>query len=565
MHSTRPSPGILSLVVLTSMCSAVWTFGIPKGLSKPSVQTTSSSSLRVSVWEADLIFDLEGDDDNEEEKDAMNKPLPSHTPANQIEIIKYKSNKKKKSKKESWCPFLFFLNGQERSIRDPSERTLHMDDELKRLEDRYHQLAGEDLPNLYYPLGYGFEHYSGGIVRPNERAYELVTRMYSKANLGKEGADYAEDIVQRYEKFNPSHVATTKMMAFVMKAYINAGDLERTEHWMHRIERKYELTQAIGDYPGYYIYNPYVDGLRNMVDVSEKKMAKLSMEVLKKIDTPSKLALEYELFPGRDLYLDIMKYQERGYKGSAAFFRIEEVFRQLQKNYEASNKNPRLKPAIDALTPVFLAAAQCYFPHDEKVVVMANALFDEYDQLYRETGDPDYRPNGTICNSLNSIYARMNRHSMNLADYTDRIVFLIQRMEEYKVNFKDPRDKTATFNRILHAAESHLPQDPLLEPLQTKENFEVALSIFKKFHDSSLQLSPNNATYQIFLRACTKLPDGAARNKLASKAFELCRKNGCVTTESIFKLYTANPEHAIAVLKENDYLGFDRDLFPFAA
>lgn len=550
-------------MVIGLMASFVRTFQVPNSLPKASLQRTVSTSLATSLWEADLIFDLEGDDDDEE-NEVLDSPLPPHTIANQIEIIKYKKRTSRTKEQKQWCPFFYYLAGQERSISNPSIRALHMDDELKRLESRYYQLAGDDLADINYPLGHGLDHYKGGIVKPNKRAYELCLRMYTRAKLGKEGAECAEDLVARYEKYNSPHVASSKMMAFAMKACISAGAHERTELWLHRIEQKYELTQKIEDYPGYYIYNPYVDGLKNMEDVSGRMAAKKAMGVLNKINIPSERALKYELFPGRDLYLDIMKYQERGYRGSAAFFRIERVFRQLQENYELTNKNPRLKPSIDMLTPVFVAASKCWFPHDEKVAVMASALFDEYDELYRETGDPDYRPNGKICNCLNSIYARMNRHSMNLSEYTNKIKSLVQRMEDYKVYFKDERDKTATFNRMLHAAESQLPENPLKEPLKTKETFLMALDIFKKFHDETSCLSPNKATYQIFLRACTKLPKGAARAKLSAKAFELCRQNGCVTTETVFKLHRANPEYAISLLESTDYLGFERQLFPFA-
>ena len=137
---------------------------------------------------------------------------------------------------------------------------------------------------------------------------------------------------------------------------------------------------------------------------------------------------------------------------------------------------------MEALTPVIVAASKCHFPSDDRVIERVNVLFDEFDQLYQVTGDPDFCPNGTICNSLNSIYARMNRHQMNFGDFTKRTTLLLQRMEEYNIKFKDPRDKTSAFNRILHAAESQLPDNPIGEPVETREIFILVLNIFKKFH-----------------------------------------------------------------------------------
>jgi hypothetical protein len=560
IHSAGHIPWfcVLSLVVtlgLTAMSSFVWTFGIPKGISRPSLKT--STSLHTSLWETDLIYNLEGDDDDDDKK-------VQHKEARQIEIIKYQN--RASNPNSSWCPFYFFLHQQQRSIHDVSTKALHMDDELKRMESKLYQLGNEDLPHLHFPLGhFGLETYNGDIRRPTEKSYELVLRVLSKGNLGMDGVELAESVIERYEKFNPFTKATTKMMAFAMKACIAAGNLARTEHWLHQIEERYEITQKLSDFPGYYIYNPLVHGLKNMENLSEKRAAKLSMEILDKIDAPCEAAIAHELFPGRETYLDIMKSQANGYKGSAAFFRIEKVFRQLQKNYRSTGNHPRLKPSIAALTPVFVAASKCHFPHDDKVIRHVNALFDEYDQLYKETGDPDFCPNAKMCDSLNSIHALMNRHEMNLADFEERTMLLLRRMEDYNVQFKDPRDRTSALNRILHAAESQLPSNPMKDPLKTREIFVIELNTFKKFHDddSEVTVAPNNATYQIFLRACAKLPPGEARSKLAQKAFQLCREKGFVTVNAIINLHKANPEHAIALLNSTNYLGFEKDVFPF--
>jgi hypothetical protein len=557
VHSTTPIPCRRALLLavtlgLTTMCSFVRTFGISSGLSQRSLQT--STSLHISLWEAGMSFNLDGDGDGDGDEDT-NKPV-QHEQAKHIEIIKFKQQ----VSKTAWCPFYFYLHEQQHYIRDPATKALHLDDELKRMESRYHQLGGDDLPQIYFPLGRGLGHFSGDMVKPSERVYELILRAYSKANLGQEGAELAEAAITRYEKNNFPRQDSTKMMAFVMNACIAAGNLERAEHWLHRIERRYEITQFIGDFPGYYIYNPFIIGLKNMANISKRKIARRSMEILDKIDMLSDSAELYELFPGRGIYMDVMKYQERGYKGSAAFFRIEKVFRQLQKNYRSTGNHPRLKPSIEALTQVFIAASKYHFPSDDRVIQRVNALFDEFDRLYKETGDPDYCPNATICNSLNSIYARMN-----LTDFTKRTTLLLQRMEEYNIKFKDPRDKTSAFNRILYAAESQMPNSPMSNPLETREILIVVLNIFKKFHDvnAEVTLSPNAKTYQIFLRACAKLPNGEARSKLAAKAFRLCQQNGCVTVDTVFILHKANPEHAISLLHSTNYLGFDKEIFPF--
>jgi len=355
------------------------------------------------------------------------------------------------------------------------------------------------------------------------------------------------------------------MMAFVMKACIAAGNLDRTEYWLKRIEERYEITSLLSDFPSHHVYNPFVAGLKNMKDISDRKKAKRSMEILSKIRPPESVEM-YKLASKRQVYLNIMKYQELGYNGSAAFLRIEKVFRELQKNYRSTENFSMLKPTAEALTPVFRAASKYYVPHDQTAVVVekANALFDEFDQLYKETNDTDFCPNREICFSLVSIYARMNRQKVNLIDFEERTTLLLERMEDYKVEFLNPRLKTAALNRVLVAAEIQLPKIPMSDPLKTREVFVTALNTFKKFHDidARVKVSPNASTYQIFLKACGKLPEGDTRFKLAAKAFQLCQSNDFVTIDTILELHKANPEHAISVLKSTNFLGFKKENFP---
>lgn len=547
-------------LLLTGTCA----FVIPNGVQRSPIPTVTS--IRNSMWEVDLMYDLEGDGTGERNSDESrtndsNSGQQQHKKANQIEIIRYNN----RAQGKRWCPFFYHLQEKYRDLKNPMTKALHIDDELKRMESRYHQLGSENLPQINFPLSYGFRLYEGNIVRPSEQVYELVARAYSKASLGQDGVIVAEDLIARYEQFNPSQFATTKMMAFVMKTCIAAGNLKRAEHWLQRIERRYEVTQRLEDLPGYYVYNPFILGLRNIPGLYRRDVAKRSMKALEKIALLSKTTKHKHIFPGRNMYLEVMKYQEEGYHGEVAFDRIVKVFRLLQQSYLESDKNPKLKPTVEALALVFVAASKCSFPREDKIIKKVNALFDEYDELYKETGDIDFCPNAIICNSLNSMYARLNRHRVDLTDFTKRTLFLVDRMEQYNVTFKDPRDKTAVFNRILHAAEYQLPDYPMSDPVKTKELFLLVLDIFKKFHAGDSQSVPpsNKATYQIFLRACAKLPEGETRFKLSKKGFQLCQEKGFVTVDTVNRLYEANPVCALSLLETTDNLGFEEGTFDF--
>jgi len=561
MNLTRPFSRFLSLamalLVLRGTCSLV----IPKGALRRSI--TSSTRLHTSLWEADMMFNLEGDDpENPESDENTTNNLAVHKRAKQIEIIK-NNNRAPKSKR--WCPFYYYLCQKQGSICNPRTKAIHMDDELKRMESKFFKLEGEDLSQISFPLGYGLGNYEGSIVRPNARAYELVACVYSRAHLGQEGVEFVEELIARYEQFHSSQNATTKMMTFAMKACIDAGNLERTEYWLNRIEKRYEITNRDEDLPGYYVYNPYIKGLRKMSDVSARSAAKRSMKVVEKINLLSKFTKKQRVFPGRAIYVDIMEYQALGYTSSVAFDRIEKVFRELQKNYLLSGKDPKLKPSVEALAPVFVAASKCFFPRDNLVIKIVNTLFDEYVRIYKETGDADFCPNSTICASLTLVYARMSRKDLNLTELVERTMILVEHMAQYNVQFKDSRDKTSSFNRILLAAECQLPKIPMSDPLKTKKTVVTALDIFKKFHDdeSPTYVPPNKASYEIFLRLCSKLPEGETRSKLSVKAFQLCQQKKLVTVDTIHKLYEANPEYALSLPDIADNFGYEIGILDF--
>ena len=204
---------LLMVIVLTTICSFVLPFGIRNRVKQRPLQ---KSPLRTSMWDVDIAPNLEGDDDKKVKSSSWEADLMSHLEnhneevkshlnttkslqneqANQIEIIKYDQEKMKS--KPAWCPFNFYLHQLKDSIRDRRTKVLHMDDELKRMESKYYFLAGNDLPEINFPLGNLFEYYSGNIVEPNDRTYELILRAYSKAKLGEDGFKRAENIIERY-------------------------------------------------------------------------------------------------------------------------------------------------------------------------------------------------------------------------------------------------------------------------------------------------------------------------------------------------------------------------------
>jgi hypothetical protein len=63
-----------------------------------------------------------------------------------------------------------------------------------------------------------------------------------------------------------------------------------------------------------------------------------------------------------------------------------------------------------------------------------------------------------------------------------------------------------------------------------REDFDLAVANFKTLHSTESTPSPNSATYEYFIQACTRLlPVGSVQTKLVQQAFTLCRQRGLVT------------------------------------
>jgi hypothetical protein len=70
--------------------------------------------------------------------------------------------------------------------------------------------------------------------------------------------------------------------------------------------------------------------------------------------------------------------------------------------------------------------------------------------------------------------------------------------------------------------------------IESRQAFQTALDLFRKVHDNNNGVRPNTFSYSYFLRACKALsPASDEQVKLVSKAFDLCRQNGLVSSEVV--------------------------------
>lgn len=82
-------------------------------------------------------------------------------------------------------------------VKAKNELVHNMDDDLKRMEMQFYNLSEPDAPKCRGERS-GFS-YNGPTTRPDTICYELVAQAYASANIGREGALLAEDVVRRFE------------------------------------------------------------------------------------------------------------------------------------------------------------------------------------------------------------------------------------------------------------------------------------------------------------------------------------------------------------------------------
>jgi hypothetical protein len=462
--------------------------------------------------------------------------------------------------KKHFCPFTSYLFELKSLIKDRMDVANRLNDEVKRMEGRYYGLVEEEyLPKNHLPTPRMDRFtYRGIIIRPTEQVYQLVCAAYCRASLGTIGAQLMEDVIARYEQFNPGEQASTKMMGYAMKAWIAAQDMDRAEYWLRRIEGRYQKSRQRTNIPGDAIYGPFIKGL--LADTRQshaRKVADMSIEIINKMNDWYETTKETFCHPGQDIYSVAIKCQTRGYTGMDALERIEGLFRQLLGSYKYE-KHPTLKPTAETALPLFVAAANCYGLEITKAAKIAEGILHEFEQLYIETGDIDFCPNTLMYQYILSMYMRIHRQA-RFDDYAEKVGVLLKSMKETGVTV-EAYIILGALNRRLQAADILIPDDPFKDPVKTRFYFDLVLDTFKMFHGDNPIASPNTSTYEIFLRACNRLPRGDVRAKLATKAFALCRKNGLVTMKVCRLLHESSPQWALSELNTSEE-GMIQNLF----
>jgi hypothetical protein len=484
----------------------------------------------------------DADDDDELEKSVSTAPS---TESSDTETLK--AHRTRRGKEDS---FYSYLNSMTKRIRNPKVLANRLDDELKRMESRYFQLVGDDVPDLRYPLGIETRVYNRQPVRPSLQVYELVAWAYGKSLLRVEGAVLAEDVLHRFQKHNPDSKPSLKLLGSIMRAWAGARNLEETKYWLQQIEEQYPSSKNNdGDrimLPGYETYHYLVIGLTNMKKKKTKEVADLTVRAIETMRANHEATTTpwFGYLPSNSTYMaaiDIVKHSP--YTSVEKFNLAERLLRYQLDDYKHYGRKAS-KPKTELAKSVFLAAGRCHFPQDYAVIERCEELLEDFHQLYRETGDVDFRPVPRMYERMMAMYARMNRRK-NPRSFANRTVSILRNMNEMGVEFEKSFTAKAAINRVIQTAGDCIPRNPAKNAIKTRDMFEVCVEGFRLFHeggnDNGPLAEPNDSSYHVFLRACSRLPEGETRSKLSAKAFHLCKENGLVSMGVCKNFYAANP------------------------
>jgi pentatricopeptide repeat protein len=190
----------------------------------------------------------------------------------------------------------------------------------------------------------------------------------------------------------------------------------------------------------------------------------------------------------------------------------------------------------------------------EDATKRAEQLVHHMEQLSQK--GRDVKPNTQVYNTLLSCYATSRD-----ADRVEKATTLFAKMKDMRADGNsEAGPDVSSHNWVILAA----ARSPSALQDERREHFNLAVEYFRELHEPTNDIiKPNSFTYSYFLKACRMLlPEGAAREKLAAKAFGLGQENGLVMRDVVVEAFLVDPALVTAELEQAG-VPFENDIIPF--
>jgi hypothetical protein len=339
-----------------------------------------------------------------------------------------------------------------------------MDDELKRMEIRFFNIAPENAPVCRYEET---DHsYKGPAIEPDVSCYAMVANAYAKAGLGRVGAELAEAVYHRCQTHSVAQRPNAILATACLNAWTNADEWKKADEWLTDMEEKFASTGDKFDAPDTVTYTCYLEGLANSRTLKGPEIARRGETVFQKVLALAASGDNPYVKPNRFTYIAAMKCLTREENGIETLNKAEGLLRELESMY-AKTKIHATKPKSVAYLAVLNTAARCGAGIEG--ARRAEALLLELQKLSER--DSDYHIQEPCWTACLTAFARVQpEHAAEAAEKVDEI---LEKMENdtsvrrpsvhvytaainAKVNDSDPRsvEEAATILRQLKKPDS---------------------------------------------------------------------------------------------------------------
>jgi hypothetical protein len=362
------------------------------------------------------ITDVSGDNGGKHHSDRK----PSRAP---ITIVSMDQNVQTTSRDPHFNEFHQYLKHLSFKIRNGERRAKLMDNALMILETRHFKIS-QGAGQQSRPEA-SERSYDGPVFRPDAKAYAMVINAYAKAGTGQTGATLAEEVARRYERFNPGQLSNAFMIRGIVKAWLLAGNTEKGEHWIRKMEDNYATTRSPEHAPDATTYTLLIEALSSQGE-STPAAADIAIQILQKMRNAYISDENLQIMPTRQTYQAVMKCQQKSYTGMTSVNKMYAVLKQQITDHEEFERPQCSKPDASSVLPL-LAVASEKRGNLQAIRIMETCI-EELQSRFEETGDPDYQPLDQMFTLLFSAYSKVDfKESQGLSEKVDGYLATMER------------------------------------------------------------------------------------------------------------------------------------------
>lgn len=182
----------------------------------------------------------------------------------------------------------------------------------------------------------------------------------------------------------------------------------------------------------------------------------------------------------------------------------------------------------------YTSAIECFAKSDDPLAAdMGMELFQQASNIYEETGREDIMPN--LRTYTVAIQALATKPLIeNVMRARELLTQMLASFEE--TGNRNLKPNPYPYNYVLNCAANCIGTQK--EKLQS---FKVAAQTYNEMRKSS-HLKPDSYTYAFWFKACNNLlPEGDIRDKGVKHAFDQCKSDGLVSSETLRRLLGGTP------------------------